>query len=606
MPPVKGQLRLLQTTDLHMQLLAYDYVSDRSDDSIGLIGLADQVAALRNDKSATTVHFDTGDLIQGNPLADTVAATLEPLQTHPMIAALNLLGCDAMTVGNHEFDYGLAKLRSVLSKAAFPVVTANITPRDGPAIGPEFVILDRTIFCGDGVIRQIKLGVVGFGPPQIASLDSDMIDTKDIVTAAQDAVPQIRAAGADLVIALCHTGLGTASNTKGMENAAIPLAAVDGIDVLLTGHTHETFPDKKRVASVSVDPIAGTIHGKPTVMAAYCGKSLGVIDLALKWNAGHWTIKDHLVSFKYPEPATGAPSLLRARLTQLVAEAHEATIVKMNTPIARTALPIHSYFATIQPELSQQILARSARQAVQKALHETPHAHLPVLAAKSSFRFGGRSGFGHYIDICEGPITLRDATAIFPFVDRLFAVKRSGAQIKRWLERSASHYNQMTTGVCDQQLLNPLSAGYNCDAILGLTYQIDLTQPACFDPHGHELRSAASRITALHFDGNPVLDTDIFIVATNSFRAKGGGGFPTFPDSDILHKSTGNMQEILAAYLNQIDCISDPIQPTWSFSQIESTAAQFQSAPKAYYHMSGPITHIGRGMDGFDTYQISF
>lgn len=605
-PSIVGQLRLLQTTDLHMQLLAYDYFSDRPDDGVGLIGLADRIVALKEDQDTTTLYFDTGDLIQGNPLADTVAAALQPTQTHPMIAALNLLGCDAMTLGNHEFDYGLPKLRTILSKAAFPVVSANIIPCDAPPIGTDFVVLDRNIHCNDGVTRKIKIGVVGFGPPQIASLDSDKIDTRDIVIAAKEVVPKIRAAGADLVVALCHSGLGATAHTARMENAAIPLAAVEGIDVLFTGHTHESFPDPIRPTSDCVDPIAGTLHGKPTLMAAYCGKSLGVINLTLEPKDGRWDIKQHRISFDDPQPAGSAPSKLREKLARLVAEPHAATLAKMNTPIAQTSIPIHSYFATIQPELSQQILARAAQQAIQNALRGTPHAHLPVLAAKSSFRFGGRSGFGHYIDIPEGPITLRDATAIFPFVDRLFGMRRTGAQLRRWLERGASHYNQMTADTRNQHLLNPLSVGYNCDTIFGLSYQINLREPACFDPHGREKSAASSRIKALCYKGKPVLDTDIFVVATNSFRAKGGGGFPAFPPSDILHRSSDTLQDILIAHLKEVDCIAEPVHHTWSFSPIKHTSAYFQSSPKARRHITGPISYVGQGIEGFDTYQINF
>ncbi|MFT6945127.1 MAG: 2',3'-cyclic-nucleotide 2'-phosphodiesterase/3'-nucleotidase, partial [Yoonia sp.] len=127
---------------------------------------------------------------------------------------------------------------------------------------------------------------------------------------------------------------------------------------------------------------------------------------------------------------------------------------------AKTAVLIANYFATIQPDLSIQLLAQAMQDALPANLRGTP-----ILAAVSPFQFGGRNGLGHFINIPNGQITLREAAAIFLYADTLCAVQRSGAQIKDWLERAAGHYNQISPGTLRQDLLNPQSADYNCDAI---------------------------------------------------------------------------------------------------------------------------------------------
>lgn len=604
-----GHLRVMETTDLHMQLLNYDYFADQRDDSIGLVGLADHIDRLRKAPGVATLLFDNGDLIQGNPLADYLAATLPPHETHPMIAALNVLDYDAMTLGNHEFDYGLTFLRNVLRDSGFGIVSANITNTSVPALAKPFVILKRAINCDDGITRAIKIGVTGFCPPQVADWGDKRgnvgITVGDIIETAQETVPQMRAAGADLTIALCHSGIRAHDYLPRMENAAVPLAAVDGIDVILTGHTHEAFPDRRHPKSGNVDYANGTLHGKPTVMAGYCGKSLGVIDLRLRWHSGRWDIADHKVHL-VPAKAPPKNSVWRDRLNALAAPYHATAIAQMQEPIAKTAIPIHSYFATILPDLSQQLLARATQEAIQLALHDTEHSHLPVLAAKSSFRFGGRSGLGHYIDIPKGEITLRDAAAIFPFADKLCAVRRTGADIKRWLERSAAHYNQIQRNQLGQPLINPKSIGYNCDTIFGLSYEIDLTQPAGFDTEGNETTHSAHRIKKLRYKGTPVQDSDVFVVATNSFRANGGGGFPHVPQKDILHTAQRPIRQILIDYLKHQGTITEPVVPTWAFAAIEGASGSFESAPKARVHMQAPITYIGAGQAGFDSYQIIF
>lgn len=602
-----GKLRVLATTDLHMQLLDYDYFADRTDHSIGLIGLADQIKSLRDEKGITTLLCDNGDLIQGNPLADHLAAHPAHSGTHPMIAALNLLQYDAMTLGNHEFDYGLEFLHQTMSKATFPVVSANIFSRTGRAFAKSFALLERDILCSDGVRRGIKLGITGFGPPQIAEWNTTGnagdVGTEDIVDAARQVAPKMRAAGADVTIALCHSGISQSTQKPRMENAALPLATVEGIDVLLLGHTHGVFPDPD--APLSGDR-TGHLHGKPAVMAACYGKALGLITLDMQWNKGAWVIAGQSVGLRHARPPDFPESPLRQTLRKLVAAPHAATLARLRAPIAQTSVPIQSYFATIQPDLSQQLLARALQGALRPVLARTEYAAFPLLAAKSPYRSGVRSGAEHFIDIPAGPITLRDVAAIFPFADRASAVRRSGKQIRLWLERAAAHYNQMRPGLVDQPLINPRSAGYNCDAIFGLSYQIDISQPARFDTEGHEINPAARRIVHLKRQGKPIRDDDIFIVATNSFRARGGGGFPAIAQEDFVHVSPQSVREHLIAYLKKVGTVDIPLKPTWSFAPLPKTAAVFATAPQARDHLHPPISHIGPCENGLARYRITF
>jgi 2',3'-cyclic-nucleotide 2'-phosphodiesterase/3'-nucleotidase len=587
-----------------MHLLGYDYFADRADARLGLAGLADLIDDLRTQNEGATLLFDNGDFLQGNPLADTVAATLGVNEVHPMIAAMNIMRYDAITLGNHEFDYGLAFLRRTLRDANAAVVSANIHCTHG-ALASDFSILTREIKCDDGIIRPIKIGITGFAPPQISGREQDndlgQITVADIVESAKLIVPQIRAAGADLVIALCHSGIGEAQASPMMENAAVPLAAVDGLDVVLAGHTHEQFPDPQRPPTPKVDPVGSTLHGKPAVMAGFYGTSLGVIDLEVGWTPQGWRIQSHAVRILTPCPPQSEKSALQSGIEDCVAQAHAKTLHHMRNRVARTSVPIQNYFATIQPDLSMQLLADAMRNAVPMDQHGTR-----ILAAVSSFRFGGRNGLGHYIDIPAGELALRDAAAIFPFADTLCAVRRTGAQIKDWLERSASHYNQLAPDTSDQPLLNPRSAAYNCDAIYGLTYEIDLLQPARFDVYGKRVAPTASRIGNVRFGAQTIADDDSFVVATHSCRASGGGSFAQIPPRDIIWRSSEKLRDILIAALQNRELIDDTALPVWRFCPIAGARAQFQTAAQAKSHLPDAITHIGDGTDGFETYSLKF
>lgn len=604
-----GRLRLLATTDLHMQLLGYDYFADRRDDGIGLLHLADQITALRSGDEITTLLFDNGDLIQGNPLADHLAGVLKPGDGHPMIAALNALNYDAMTLGNHDFDYGVPFLQQTLTHADFPVVSANImTPQAGTLAQP-FALLHRQLMGNDGALHPIRIGVTGFGPPQIADWDDrqqcGQIAVTDIVAAARAIVPRMRAAGAQLIIALAHTGIGAHDHQDRMENAAVPLAAVAGIDVVIAGHTHAHFPDQERPATPPVDPGAGTLHGKPTVLAGAYGKALGVIDLTLTHDDAGWRISNHHARMDRPKAQSKVDSPLQDKLRGLVAGAHHATLREMRKPVGHTQQPIQSYFATVTPDLPQQILAQAIRHAVLDRLADQL-LETPVLAATSPFRFGGHSGLGEYIAIPPGPITLHDAAAIFPFNDTAYVVRRSGAQIREWLERAASYYNQIIPGSMDSLLINPQNAGYHCDTLHGLRYQIDLSAPARFDQAGNAINQNARRITQLTHQGNPVHDDDTFVVVTNSFRAKGGGGFPTVPAQDILPLPSMKIRDILISALAKGRVTNQQITPAWGFAPLPDTTADFIGARAARSHLPDTISWVADVREAEARYRITF
>lgn len=600
-------LRILETTDLHMQLMPYDYFADRVEMQTGLIQLANQIEALRSAAGTTTLLFDNGDFLQGNPMADFLAKQPKGNGIHPMIAAFNTLRYDAITLGNHEFNYGLAFLRDTLQGAAFPIVCANIRHLQGPPLAQPYVILERSVACTDGKTRPLRIGVTGFVTPQIVDWDcgalKGQVETDDIVTSAHAITPEIKAAGADIVVALCHSGIGAPDHSPRMENAAVPLASVPGIDAVLTGHTHEIFPAGTQEATDIIDPVRGRLHGKPAVMAGFYGHFLGVIDMMLDFHPAGVRV---VTTDCYLAKSAGGEkprSPLQRKLQNHVQTAHTATLAHVRKPIARTTINLQSYFSSVKPDILQQLLADAQSNAVRKILGGTAWEGLPVLSATAPFRYGGRAGPGHFTDIPPGPILLRDAAAIYPFANVLCAVRRTGAQLRDWLEWSAMHFNQVTPGQQDQPLINPKIPAYNYDTIFGLDYAFDLTCPARSEQNGMRTRH---RLHDLRYQGRPVADDDVFIVAANGYRANGGGGFAGILADDVLHRTALTIHEILISGLESraaIDVV--PTCPS-GFRRIPDTAAVFRSSPLARNHLTQDIQHLGPDKDGFDLYRMTF
>src|SRR5262249_13017087 len=239
------RLRLLSTTDIHTHLVDYDYYRDQRDVALGLARTATLIRQARSEVR-NSLLFDSGDLIQGNPLGDYVAVEqrLQPGQVHPVFKALNLLDYAAASLGNHEFNYGLDFLRAALAGARFPYVTANVFAAGqdrasaAPLIAPS-VILDRDFIDEGGTTRRLRVGVIGFVPPQIMQWDKANLDGRvfaiDIVEAARRYVPQMRAAGADLVVALVHSRLSASPARAMRQDAAAYLVLVPSIDAILAG-----------------------------------------------------------------------------------------------------------------------------------------------------------------------------------------------------------------------------------------------------------------------------------------------------------------------------------------------------------------------------------
>lgn len=520
-PSLPGQsvvdLRILATTDLHMHLLPYNYLADQPCGRRGLSQVARLIARMRRDQP-NTLLFDNGDLLQGNPMGDYLAECRgRPSQPHPAIAAMNALGYDAAALGNHDFNYGLDFLRRCLAHATFPSLAANMRLRTGPQFG-NYVILERQMRDRRGRMARLKIGVIGLLPPQTCHWDQDLrahVQCDDIVETARRLVPQMRANGADLVVALAHCGIGPIDHQLGMENAATALARIEGVDAIVAGHTHQAFPGPDVPAAPGVDPELGTLAGKPAVMAGYGGSHLGVIDLKLVEDPDHvWRIRAFSARAIPVEPdSIAAPEIAAPTLA-----VHRHTLRHFRRRIGRTESSLNSYFSPLGVDGGLRLANLAQKWHVRQRLSASRWQHLPVLATSAPFRSGGRAGPDCFTNVPAGPLTLRSLADLYLFPNRICALLANGRQIRDWLERAAAAYNCVQPGTDPTLLVNPDFPGYNLDVIEGVSWQIDLTRPARYDGCGQLIGGGPGRVRNLRWQGRPVKDDDRFVLATNTYR----------------------------------------------------------------------------------------
>jgi len=459
----QAHLRLMETTDIHVHVWPYDYYADRPVDTLGLSRTASLVEQVRAE-STNAMLFDNGDYLQGNPMGDYMAYEkgMDDETIHPVIAAFNTLGVEGATVGNHEFNYGLDFLMKSVDDAGFPVVLANVvtnegaTPLEDETLLPPYVILDREITDGAGETAPIKIGIIGFTPPQIMNWDrkhlEGQVTVRDIVETAQAYVPKMKDEGADIIIALAHSGIGAADHEPGMENAAIPLGGIDGIDVIFTGHSHRVFPGPDYAEWPGVDNEAGTIGGKPGVMAGFWGSHMGLVDLMLERDGDGWRIADFSVEARpitQREEDGTITALVEDRETVLEAtqDEHDATLDYVRAEVGLTDAPLYSYFALVADDPSAQIVSNAQTWYVQQQMVGTDYEGLPILSAAAPFKAGGRGGPDYFTDVPKGPVAIKNVADLYLYPNTIRAVKITGAQVKDWLERSAGMFNQIEPGV---------------------------------------------------------------------------------------------------------------------------------------------------------------
>ncbi|MEO7107930.1 MAG: bifunctional 2',3'-cyclic-nucleotide 2'-phosphodiesterase/3'-nucleotidase, partial [Rhodoferax sp.] len=493
------RLRILETTDLHMNLLSYDYYQDKTTDQYGLARTITLIKAARAE-APNSLLFDNGDLLQGNPMGDYVAK-VKPLkdgEIHPAYKVMNQLGYDAANIGNHDFNYGLDFLRRSLKGANFPYVNANVyvdnkdrdTDQAQHAFTP-YLLLDRELVDAQGKRHTIKVGIIGFAPPQIMQWDKANLEGKvivgDIVETARKYVPLMRAQGAQLVIAIPHSGFEKGAVARLSENAVGALTEVPGIDAVLFGHAHAEFPGAAFADFPKVNLERGTINGVAAVMPGRWGDHLGVIDFTLDDTAGQWKVTSSKSTIRpiFDKATHKSVAVADPMVEKTLSKEQAGTLEYVRSKVAFSSAPIYSYFALVGDDPSVQVVANAQIAYVKRAMQGTDYEKYPVLSAAAPFKTGGRQGWDYYTDIPAGPLAIKNVADLYVYPNTLKAMLLTGAEVREWIEMSAGQFNQIDPkGPAQQSLLNDTFRSYNFDTLDGVTYEFDVTQPARYDSNG--------------------------------------------------------------------------------------------------------------------------
>lgn len=617
--PVEGQevdVRILATTDLHTNLVNYDYYQDKPAQNVGLAKTAVLIEDAKKENS-NVLLVDNGDTIQGTPLG-TYKAIVNPIkdgEQHPMYTALQKLGFDAGTLGNHEFNYGLDYLKKVIATAGMPIVNANVVDaKTGEFVYDPYKIIKKTYTDKNGRSVDVNIGVTGIVPPQILSWDKANLEGKvkvnDSVEAIQAIIPEMRKAGADVVLVLSHSGIGDDKYEKGEENEGYQIASLPGVDAVVTGHSHAEFPSGNGTGFyekyAGVDGVNGKINGTPVTMAGKYGDHLGVIDLNLRYTDGKWSVVGSKAAIRKIDTKS---KVADERITEIAKEAHEGTVKYVRQQVGTTSAPITSYFALVKDDPSVQIVNNAQTWYAKKELAGTPEANLPILSAAAPFKAGTRGDATAYTDIPAGPIAIKNVADLYLYDNVTAILKVTRAQLKEWLEMSAGQFNTIDpTSKEPQQLVNPNYRTYNFDVIDGVTYEFDVTQPNKYDREGKTVNPDASRVRNLKYQGKEVAADQEFIVVTNNYRAN--GKFPGVRDASLNQLLGLENRQAIINYILEEKNINPSADGNWRFTDsIKDVDIRFLTADKAkdLVGKDGDVVYLEPSkQEGFGEYRFVY
>jgi 2',3'-cyclic-nucleotide 2'-phosphodiesterase/3'-nucleotidase len=568
------RLTILGTADLHGAVLNWDYFKDTEYDDdagndVGLAKLSTLITAVREERGrSSTLTIDAGDTIQGTPLTY-YYAKIDPISggtgasspVHPMAEAMNAIGYDAAAIGNHEFNYGVELLRGFESQLHHPLLGGNVLDWDtGEAAFTEFVI--KTVSAGEPVddghrhgepvddgdrdrhgadpARYVRVGIVGLVTPGCAIWDRASLEGRlrfdGIVESARRIVPEVKRAGADVVIIACHSGATTSSSYGDAlpwpENASTLLAQqVAGIDAILVGHAHVEIAQR---FVTGPDGTKQVLLSEPLKW----GMRLTVMDLDLASDEdGRWRVTSSQATVLNANTAAEDP-----KIAGLIRTAHEQTRSYVNGVIGSSSAAMSAATARFEHTAAIGFINHVQAEAVSKALAGTSSADLPVLAVAAPFN--------SVAGIPAGQVTVRDVAGLYSYDNTLQAIRFAGAQVRAYLEFSANYFKQISgTGPFKPaELTNAPTAtapsgtpDYNYDVMGGLgtspetalSYDIDIAQVP------------GSRIKNLTYGGAPMADSQQFIVAINNYRASGGGNFPGVTSAPVIYDAQLEVRQLI-------------------------------------------------------------
>ena len=521
---------ILGTSDMHGNIWGWSYEDGTETSNNGMARLYTYIQQVR-EENPNTFLIDGGDDIQGTILTDDIA-NKEPDQPHPVIAAMNVMEYDAMTVGNHEFNWGVPTLLEILGTAKFPVLSANILDQTGNCLtGTGWTIVER---------GGIRLAVIGVSTPQIPRWDGGKAGIDDLICEApSDAVRRaITEIGdqADLIMVSAHMGLHAEYDEAFRSDSARKILEDNPeVDILQVAHQHITVNE-----SIGNVPVGGVRNA---------GREIVRFDLTLDENKKIIDSRVTIIDMADYEPSQMIREIPAVRL------AHDRAVALAGVGTEDSGLeqgpPLGVTTSRFQPD-------DEIRGIPEGKLHNTAVVDLilQVEMENAGADVAATALFRDTSDLPEGEIRYSNIFNIYKFDNTLYRVTVTGAELKSYMEWSAECYNQWIPGDINISF-DPDYPGYLYDMFSGVDYEINLSMPK------------GRRIKNVMYKGRPLQDDDVLTLAVNNYRYSSTLKARNIIDGTREWESSNSIRDMIVEYFGKNSPVEPEVFNNWRITGVD-------------------------------------
>lgn len=511
-------ITILGTSDIHGALNSWSYESSEDYGSIGLERIHSLVKQVRSE-NPNTLLIDNGDTIQGSILTDDLYNTdLE--KPNPMMDVMNAIGYDSMTLGNHEFNFGLDLIDKIVQEANFPILSANIYKKaDGENYVKPYVIKE---------VAGIKVGIIGLTVPSIPMWDGPRVTDLEFKHMAEEAkkyVEIVKQEGADIVIASAHAGLDSRHEEDGADSARKITEYAPDLTALLVGHDHSTVNET----------INGVLVGAP---AASSGQSNEVVrfDITLEKDEDSWSVVDKKASILQIQDYEPSEDIIT-----VTEKYHNATLDFLKDTIGTATDDFHP--ASEVPGIPE---AQIRDTAVIDIINEVQLKYADADVAAAAL-------FKNNSNLPKGDISYANIFDIYKYANKLVGVEVTGKELKNYMEWSAAYYNTYKPGDVTISF-NPDIRSYNYDMFAGVDYKIDISKPA------------GQRIVDLTFKDEPIKDDQVLKLAINDYRYSGLINMGILSNEPYFNSDPISLRSYIKTFIQEKGSVSPEVDNNWEIT----------------------------------------
>jgi 2',3'-cyclic-nucleotide 2'-phosphodiesterase/3'-nucleotidase len=567
-------IRIIGTTDLHGQLNSKDYELGVDYNNGGLARVYDLIKKTRSEvPKANSILLDAGDVLFDYTTEYIFSENQNAIQ--PIYQAMAKMGYDAITLGNHEFDYGYEYLLKQLNGSGMRDITVVSNVMDSKSSEFPFLenmIITRKIKTSSGKNVEVKIGIIGQTIPVLTAKThsyTGILKTEDMVANAKVQAAKLKEMGADIVIALSHTGIGPENPELNFKNVAYALTKIDDIDVVVCGHEHNLFPTTDMTSPYlklpNVDKKSFLMNGKNVIMAGDRGEAIGVVDLTLEVSGDGFDIVNRRSELRM---VTEKTTVEENSIAGLFGD-WEDLLLNYSTDVLATLkkdTELQNFFGLLGDNSAIQLLNDAKINYATRYVNTVgkDYINYPIVAV-STYASYGVASVNDFINI-KDKITESDLTSIQPYNNYIYIYTITGKQLKEWLEWSASAYETTNFDTSwDNFVMNDLMKKTGLKSLIkeewledwsnfhvfdGIDYVIDPSKNPRYDLSGNIIDSSR-RISSIKYNGTNVSDSMKFLLVSNKITQPQDANKGV--EKQVVLNGFVRTQGVLAKYISQLN-----------------------------------------------------